>query len=149
MQYIQALFYATILCDVTIQFFKSSGQYLYWGKTPCGEENMWTTARDMLRKGGVRPFFVGAAATVTRDFIFGGAFAVFRHYIHSTELMKDNNGRKRKLEGDNNSKEDVGIVYVAYVQFLVSMVSASAATILSSPFNYIRNIHYVCPPDVK
>ena len=35
--------------------------------------------------------------------------------------MKDNNGRKRKLEGDNNSKEDIGIVYdEVYVQFLVN-----------------------------
>ena len=36
--------------------------------------------------------------------------------------MKDNNGRKRKLEGDNNSKEDIGIIVYdeVYVQFLVN-----------------------------
>ena len=115
---------------------------------------MWTTARDMFHKGGVRPFFVGAAATVSRDFIFGGAFAVLRHYIHTHHRMRDNDieeekeKQKQKGKHKQQDKKKDG-VYVVYVrQFLVSMVSASVATVLSSPFNYIRNMHYACPPDV-
>lgn len=153
---------------------------------------MWTTAREMFHKGGVRPFFVGAAATVSRDLAFGGVFAFLRYYIHYKMAENDDRDKKRQQRThtsqhdprndscssggscnntassgtstnsgssisssssyssgtSNTASKDKGIRTV-YVQFLVSMVSACSATILSSPFNYVRNMHYACPPDVS
>jgi hypothetical protein len=98
-------------------------QYHYWGKVDCGQENFFTTAKDMLVKGGIRPFFCGATATIQRDLIFGGCFALFRHEILVT----------------NNSSNDL----------VINLIAACLATIISSPMNYVRNVHYSCPSDVK
>lgn len=80
----------------------------------------------MLRQGGLRPFFVGASATVTRDLVFGGFFALFRNEIRLLESQKE--GRMSN--------------------YVIDVFSASLATLLSSPFNYVRNVHYATPPNV-
>lgn len=86
----------------------------------------------MYRRGGFLRFFVGSGATVSRDLLFGGVFAYFRHHFHSIHCI--NTGS----QFDFSTKT---------LEFLVNMLSASIATILSSPLNYIRNIHYATPPD--
>ena len=78
----------------------------------------------MYRKGGIRPFLIGSAATIYRDIIFGGAFAFVRHEI----------GRPRPGPHEESDK------------IVINISSACFATILSSPLNYARNIHYATPP---
>jgi hypothetical protein len=63
----------------------SSVKYHYWGAETLlmegKEANFWSTAKDMLAKGGVRIFFVGSMATISRDLVFGGAYALLRHEL--------------------------------------------------------------------
>jgi hypothetical protein len=84
----------------------------------------------MFFKGGIRPFFVGASATITRDLVFGGFFAIFRHNILRTG---NENDHSYNANVSNN--------------FIVNLVSGCFATVLSSPFNYVRNVHYATPPE--
>lgn len=83
----------------------------------------------MFRQGGLRPFFVGIKATVSRDVIFGGVFAMLRH------IMAD---YCHKRQWTHQTGE---------VPFVVNMTSACIATVLSSPMNYVRNVHYSAPPE--
>lgn len=106
----------------------SAVKYHYWGNSDCVKENFLSTAISMFKKGGYRPFMVGATATITRDLIFGGFFALLRHDILAGKRKKN---RKRETS------------------FLVDLISGSIATVASSPFNYVRNIHYATPPDQK
>jgi hypothetical protein len=86
----------------------------------------------MYRKGGFRPFFVGSAATIQRDLIFGGFYALTRH--EQALLLR--------LFGEDAKPSKVR-------DFGVNVFAASVATVLSSPMNYVRVVHYATPPDVK
>ena len=87
----------------------------------------------MFKRGGLRCFFVGSGATIQRDLIFGGFFALCRH--EQLLLFRHENGELRKPSQVR--------------AFAVNTVAATVATILSSPLNYVRVVHYATPPDVK
>lgn len=108
-------------------------KYHYWGKAECGKENVFSTASHMYRKGGIAMFFVGTKATIYRDFIFGGIFSLMRHDL-LTHVKRDQPKSK-----DNHINQ--------FNIFLVDLISASAATVASSPFNYVRDMHYSTSPD--
>jgi hypothetical protein len=81
----------------------------------------------MFKRGGVRVFVVGTGATVNRDLVFGGVYALMRHEL----LTSAKNDEDRK---NNKKKTPPG--------FLVNLISACIATVASSPWNYVRNVHY-------
>jgi hypothetical protein len=108
-------------------------KYHYWGKAECGKENVFSTAADMYRRGGSSMFFVGTSATIYRDFIFGGIFSIMRHDL-LTHVKRDQPRSK-----DNKINR--------FNIFLADLVSACTATVASSPFNYVRDMHYSTPPD--
>jgi hypothetical protein len=83
----------------------------------------------MYRIGGYKLFFAGTQATVYRDLVFGGVYALIRH----SSWLDD------KFNGDGS----VDIMS----KFWNNVIAAFAATILSSPLNYVRNIRYAQPPD--
>lgn len=103
----------------------SAIKYQYWGKNEC-EQNFITTAKSMFAKGKFRPFFVGTSATIIRDLLFGGTFAILRHEILYI-----------------NDKEHIPSI------FFVNLISGCFATVISSPMNYVRNMHYATSPDKK
>jgi hypothetical protein len=78
----------------------------------------------MFKAGGIKPFFVGTTATISRDAMFGAIFAGLRHMY-----LAD-----RSVEATSQSQA-----------FVINMMSALVATALSSPLNYVRNIHYSTP----
>lgn len=78
----------------------------------------------MLDKGGVRAFFVGTAATVSRDLVFGGIFACLRHEFRHRQ-------QEHNLEVSN---------------FMIDVSAGCLATIASSPINYVRTVNYANPP---
>jgi hypothetical protein len=69
----------------------------------------------MARHGGARAFFRGAPATCVRDAVFGGVFSGARSLAHG-------GGEATRLHADT--------------------AAAAAATIASSPFNFVRNIQF-------
>lgn len=81
----------------------------------------FNTAKEIFQQGGIRHFFLGANATVHRDLLFGGIFALLRH----------------TLKSDRESKK---------TGFTINVIAGCSATVLSSPLNYIRNVHYATPP---
>ena len=81
----------------------------------------------MFKAGGIKPFFVGTIATISRDAMFGAIFAGLRHKHLPTDRSKE-------------SKTHA---------FFINMTSALAATAISSPLNYVRNIHYSTPLSQK
>lgn len=83
---------------------------------------MIDAARRIFSQGGFFVFYKGAAATICRDITFCSVYAVARH-IHSS----------------NSSSET----------FAVNLLAASGATLLSSPFNYVRNIHFATPAHTR
>ena len=228
----------------------------------------------MFKKGGMRPFFVGLSATLSRDIVFGGIYALLRHELHEKaveykinnnnnintintntttnnkinnnnnnnannisstsststisnfnpnhDLTSSNSNNNSSSNSNNNNKtakaatndtttsnnnnsnsnsnnktakattndttttsnnkytsnnnnnfnnnnnnsenamhstniylysSDNTIISerrrIESTRFLINMFSACTATILSSPFNYVRNIHYATPPDVQ
>lgn len=83
----------------------------------------------MFAQGGARIFFVGTAATVCRDVVFGGVYASMRH--------------QKVWRGKASGSVEK---YGKTKRFLVNAVSAGVATIISSPWNFVRNMHYSRPP---
>ena len=74
----------------------------------------------MFKTGGVRPFFLGSAATIGRDLIFGSIFSSSRF------ILNENTENRYSLA--------------------CNLISGCLATLLSSPLNYVRNIHYASSP---
>lgn len=112
----------------------SSIKYHYWGTPELKKENFWTIATSMLKKGGIRAFFVGSLATISRDVVFGGSFAYFRHELLPFFSFRISTSSSKYP----NSKS-----------FAVDVAAGLIATTFSSPLNYVRNIHYSVPPGVK
>jgi len=106
----------------------SSIKYHYWGRAECGKENFLSTAIGMYRQGGFKLFFVGTTATVLRDLIFGGVFSLLRHDILISKSTDNNRSSRSKRDRMN--------------AFAIDVISASTATVLSSPLNYVRDMHY-------
>ena len=93
----------------------------------------------MFKKGGWRPFFVGITATIGRDVVFGGTYAFLRHDLHQRWYLPLALAKGIPLD----SAED------RWAHFKCNVIAACVATILSSPLNYVRTIHYTTPPDVS
>lgn len=70
----------------------------------------------MLKKAGVRPFFNGLRPTIYRDVVFGGCYTWLRMQL-ALYLPKSQ-------------------------EWASKFVAAGLATVLSGPFNYVRNIQY-------
>ena len=99
-------------------------KYQYWsaaGKGGRDFRNFFTTAMYMFRTGGLRPFFLGSAATIGRDLIFGSIFSSLRFILN------------KKTEQQYS--------------LTCNLVSGCLATLLSSPLNYVRNVHYASSPN--
>ena len=105
-----------------------------------------STARAMWRQGGVRPFMKGIVPTVLRDTLFGGVFA----------LSKEGCARAlRGLQRRAASQQPPSVVarsLYAFTQhntksvdFLSSLIAGALGTVVSSPFNFVRNIKYGWP----
>lgn len=82
-----------------------------------------------------------------RDLIFGGSFAWLRHNLLPTLVQKWKDGnnseyadKKQTLNHSHSHNR---------TDFAINMVAATVATILSSPMNYVRNIHYATDPSLK
>lgn len=95
----------------------STIRYKTWGRDV--NRGMAREVAGMVRdSGSFRPFFNGLAPTIARDIVFGGCYTWLRLQI--------------QCWGDLPPKE----------QWKANLIAAGLATIVSGPFNYVRNIHY-------
>jgi hypothetical protein len=95
----------------------STIRYKTWGRDV--NRGMVKEAAGMVRdSGGFRPFFNGLAPTLARDVVFGGCYTWLRLQIQWWGNLSPNE------------------------QWKANLVAAGMATVVSGPFNYVRNIHY-------
>jgi len=78
---------------------------------------------------GFRPFTKGIVATVIRDAVFGGSFAIIKCYTKPVVSPSEQNTLYHRIL-DNGS----------------ILFAGATATIASAPWNYARNIKYATPP---
>lgn len=97
-------------------------------------DSLVRAAGHMFREGGVSPFLKGINSTVTRDTVFGGCFGFLQHLLQSSLATRFK--QTPELQGSNKDG----------FKFIASMISGAVATIVSSPFNYVRNMQYATPP---
>lgn len=90
----------------------NSVKYHHWGKS---HNSLTKTAIKMYNEKGIKPFFRGALFTCYRDILFAMAYA----------------GLSEKIRPSVKKYQ--------FADFLVNSSIAMGATIISSPFNYIRN----------
>uniref|UniRef100_A0A7S4U840 ADP,ATP carrier protein n=1 Tax=Paramoeba aestuarina TaxID=180227 RepID=A0A7S4U840_9EUKA len=82
---------------------------------------------------GAKPFLKGISATVSRDAIWGFSYTLTRKYLYSAM------GVNSILTLERNNWERMGCDFFA----------GGVAAVLSSPFNYARNIQYASCPSEK
>eukprot|EP00981_Chlorochromonas_danica_P012960 scaffold5626_cov258-Ochromonas_danica.AAC.1 len=112
-------------------------KYQTWGRPDHMPVNFFSVAWDILKKGGLRQFFVGSSATINRDLIFGGSFAFLRHEV--LPMIREWRQQGEGIDSLNWEPKRAS--------FTTNLIAATVATILSSPVNYVRNVHYATPPD--
>lgn len=94
----------------------SAVKYKTWGRDI--SQGMLKESREMLRKGGVRPFCNGLIPTIIRDLVFGGTYTFLRFELQY--------------------RMQLGSEY----QWVANFTAAAVATIFSGPFNLARNIQF-------
>lgn len=101
-----------------------------------GQENasFRSSIHEMWGLGGIKPFLKGTTATMTRDMVFGSTYEMLRSLMSSTV----------KKSEDKTAHE-----HPPSLEFIHNATAAGVATIVSSPFNYVRNMQYATPPNLK
>ena len=91
-------------------------KYKSWSREV--NQGMMKEAMEMFRKGGFRPFGNGLLPTVLRDLCFGGTYTFLRLELqYLLQLTPEQ-------------------------QWAANMASAAMATVVSAPFNLVRNVQY-------
>jgi hypothetical protein len=119
----------------------ASVKYQGWATAPKADQFAFvTTARRMYSSGGLEPFIKGTRATVARDAVFGVVYEVLRH---SPVLMDG----LHSLTSSGSPASSVTLPLSASAQFGLNLFAAVCATVVSAPFNYVRNIQYASQPN--
>lgn len=91
-------------------------KYKSWAREV--NRGMLKESMEMFRKGGLRPFGNGLVPTVLRDLFFGGTYTFLRLELqYLLQLTPDQ-------------------------QWGANMAAAAMATVVSAPFNLVRNVQY-------
>jgi len=93
-----------------------------WG-LPDHERNILRAARDIYAHGGALAFTRGMKATMARDMVFGMVYSSLRRYTSSKQQQAPTAWRRSR-------------------EFAVNAASAAVATVVSGPFNYVRNVQF-------
>ena len=93
----------------------SALKYKTWGREV--NRGMVTEAVGMYRKAGLRPFFNGLRPTLYRDITFGGCYTYLRYAINGPNVPPEH-------------------------QWIGNVSAAAVATVVSGPFNLVRNVQY-------
>ena len=104
-------------------------KYQTWG-LPEGKRSFQRTALKVVREAGPSAFFRGLPATVYRDCVFGGLFGWMRTTL-----------RQAGGEPSPGGEFSPGVAH----RFFSDTAAAGAATALSAPFNFARNMHFAQP----
>jgi hypothetical protein len=107
----------------------SAIKYHTWGHD---DRSFKKSLIEMQMAGGLKPFWRGTLATVYREIAFACPYEVVRTSLKRYLLTKNTNVESAK-----------------YITLGSNMFAAGLSTVLSSPYNYVRNMQYSEPPDHK
>lgn len=99
--------------------------------------NFWRTARQLFREGGSHIFFRGCLTTVVRDCVFGVTYESVRRMNYGDIVFSPPN---EKSAGEQQAAR------CDKASLLSNMSAALCASILSSPFNFVRSVVYSTAP---
>lgn len=106
-------------------------KYHTWGHE---QRSFISSVKEMWVQGGASSFFKGTHATVIRDTVFGSTYEVLRTLMRAQYRAKHTDDAGSKFQG---------------MEIIFNGTAAGLATMLSSPFNFARNMQYATPPDTK
>ena len=98
----------------------SAIRYEFWGNR---HPTFFATIKFMYHaSNSIKPFFKSTYITISRDIVFGGIFSSLRFSLGNSDNPISNS-------------------------FIINLLSATVASIASSPFNFVRNVTLGSPPD--
>lgn len=126
-----------LLAGMTTGFF-SNGSYAvkYYAFRQGSDKKPLENIRSMWKEGGWRPFFKGIFPGIIRDSAFGITYELLNYTADHCLLLPL-----------NSSVEDKKLQQAAFL--LSRFFSATTATAISSPFNYVRNKQFATRPQDK
>lgn len=99
--------------------------------------NFWQTARQLFREGGCHIFFRGCLTTVIRDCVFGVTYESVRRMNYGDMFFSS--PTDKEAEEQHSGRYDKASLFS-------NMSAALCASILSSPFNFVRSVVYSTAP---
>ena len=104
------------LCNALVLNPMSAVKYKTWGRDV--SRGVIIETLSMWKRGGLRPFGNGLLPTIYRDVVFGGCYTFLRfEYQHHFQTTSEH-------------------------QWVGNFLAAMVATVLSGPFNFVRNVQY-------
>ena len=107
----------------------SAVKYKTWGRTV--NRGVAYEVAHMLRQTSWRPFFNGLVPTLARDVVFGGCYTYLRLQL---QFGWWNSEAQIHANSNSNSRK-----------WFANMAAAALATVVSGPFNYVRNVQFATP----
>eukprot|EP00298_Acanthocystis_sp_HF-20_P007251 c16887_g1_i1.p1 GENE.c16887_g1_i1~~c16887_g1_i1.p1 ORF type:complete len:274 (+),score=97.60 c16887_g1_i1:23-844(+) len=98
-------------------------KYQSWGTNHQGR--IISAAKHIFQEAGLKGFMHGAKATICRDMIWGGVYNLLRSEVFPNIHFQLQN-KDQQL----------------HWAFFSNTIAALIATIIASPLNYVRNVHY-------
>lgn len=109
-------------------------KFRMWNSSSSAETmNFWKTACQLFKEGGCHIFFRGCLTTVVRDCVFGVTYELVRRMNYGDLLFSSSNE-------ENASK--LHAARYDRASLLTNMSAALCASMLSSPFNFVRTVVY-------
>lgn len=110
-------------------------KYHTWGHD---ERKFFDSVMEHWHHGGMHSFTKGLKPTIMREIAFG--------IIYEESRYKTLEVTSKLLATPNDNDKSISFTEL---KFGVNMFSGGLATIFSSPFNYVRNMHYATPVTEK
>eukprot|EP00796_Vickermania_ingenoplastis_P010236 gene10236-7175_t len=101
--------------------------------------NFWSTSMELFREGGYQIFFRGCLTTIVRDCVFGVTYESVRRLQCGDWLLPSNSAERHRNAHRLGSRCDTQ-------SFVSNMCAALAASIISTPFNFVRTVVYGAAP---
>lgn len=132
------------LCAATINAFVLNPlqvvKFRMWNGT-APSLDFWRTSFQLYREGGRQIFFRGCLTTTVRDIVFAISYESFRRLNYGEYFFPSN-----CIDNGGLSSGSQGVNQYGTAALLSNIFAALIASVLSSPFNFVRSVVYGVVP---
>jgi hypothetical protein len=121
-------------------------KYTTWN-SPARQASFVKSIKDVYKQGGIKGFFKGIEATGVRDMVFGITYEVLRGSMRKAVVKYGHYRKEGDLEDDRMVIQKQARSFA--LLFFCDFCGAAVATVLSGPFNFVRNMKYATPNNEK